>query len=183
MLPCPQALQGPAGPSAHLAPAPVASPACSQSGRDSVNNILKLVIKPECHRNMLMRPGILPVSKTPRKYTTLNFQIFHILQPSLARNKWSCFRVTRQFIVKTAKCRQKVCTRSRSRSSIQDPVYSIQYPGFSIQYPGFSIQYPGFSIQGSGSRVQAAGSRVQAARALLQGSNEEPRAVLVAGVL
>ena len=32
-------------------------------GRDSIINILKLVINLECHRKVLMRPGILPISK------------------------------------------------------------------------------------------------------------------------
>ena len=58
-------------------------------GRDSINNILKLVKTAECRLNMLMRPGILPVSKRGPKYTTLNFQDFHIRGPSLPRNKWS----------------------------------------------------------------------------------------------
>ena len=36
-----------------------------------------------------MRPAILPISETRSKYTTLNFQDFHMAEPSLARNKWS----------------------------------------------------------------------------------------------
>ena len=78
-------------------------------GRDSALNILKLVLNPECHRKYVMRPGILPISKIRRKVTTLNFPDFHIGQPSLTRNKWSCFEATRGFTVKTAKCHQ-MCT-------------------------------------------------------------------------
>ena len=39
-------------------------------------NILKLVIKPECHRKTVMRPAIVPISKTGSNVTTLNFQDF-----------------------------------------------------------------------------------------------------------
>ena len=84
-----QALQAPAGPSAHLAlPALNIAPG-SQIGRDSTSNILKLVIIRECHRFSSMRPGIVPISKTGQEVTTLNFPIFQYGQPSLTRNKWS----------------------------------------------------------------------------------------------
>ena len=48
-----------------------------QYGRDFRIYILKLVIKPECRRKSVMRPAILPDSKTRPKVTTLNFQDFH----------------------------------------------------------------------------------------------------------
>ena len=60
-----------------------------QYRRDSRRFILKLVNNPECHHYLLMRPGILPISKTGPKFTTLNSWDFHIGQPSLCRNKWS----------------------------------------------------------------------------------------------
>ena len=52
-------------------------PPAAKYGRDSVNNILKLVNYPECHHNSVMRPAIVPVSKRPPKSTTLNFPDFH----------------------------------------------------------------------------------------------------------
>ena len=52
-------------------------------------NILKLVNNPECHRNSLMRPVILPISKTGLKCHDLEFSGFRYPQPSLTRNKWS----------------------------------------------------------------------------------------------
>ena len=42
-------------------------------GRDSANNILKLVINPECRPNSVMRPVIVPISDLGPKVTTLNF--------------------------------------------------------------------------------------------------------------
>ena len=44
-------------------------------GPDSGSQSLKLVNKPECHRNIVMRPAILPISKRGRKVTTLNSKI------------------------------------------------------------------------------------------------------------
>ena len=38
--------------------------------------ILKLVHKPECRLKVVMRPAIVPISKSPRNVTTLNFQDF-----------------------------------------------------------------------------------------------------------
>ena len=57
-------------PSAHLLLGPA-------SGRDSGSHILKLVNNPECHRNSVMRPVILPISKKGPNVMTLNFQDFH----------------------------------------------------------------------------------------------------------
>ena len=63
------ALQAPAGPSAHQAPR---GTRLASDGRDSASYILKLVIIPECHRKVLMRPAIVPVLKRGSKCTTLN---------------------------------------------------------------------------------------------------------------
>ena len=85
-----QALQAPAGPSAHLTLPALNMPSWDQYGRDSAVYILKLVIILECRLKSVMRPGIVPVSETGSNITTLNFQVFHIREPSLTRNKWSC---------------------------------------------------------------------------------------------
>ena len=82
----PQALRGPGWASPHTCSSPCLS---WPYGRDSINNILKLVKTLECRLKSLMRPGILPVSKRLSKVTTLNFPDFHIRGPSLTRNKWS----------------------------------------------------------------------------------------------
>ena len=50
---------------------------------------LKVRSNPECRRNSVMRPAILPISRTGSNVTTLNFQVFRYGQPSLTRNKWS----------------------------------------------------------------------------------------------
>ena len=68
----PQALQALPGPSAHLGLLALSMPSWSQYRRDSGVNILKLVIIPECHRYLMMRPAIVPVSKTGPKCMTLN---------------------------------------------------------------------------------------------------------------
>ena len=74
----------------------------------------KVSINLECHRFSVMRPGIVPVSKTGSQVTTLNFQDSTIGQPSLTRNKWSRIRLTPWFMVKTAKCRHNVHTMVRT---------------------------------------------------------------------
>ena len=56
-----QALQPAAPASAHLAPRTQIWPSQHQLGRDSINNILKLVNIPECRLKSVMRPAILPV--------------------------------------------------------------------------------------------------------------------------
>ena len=59
-----QALQALPGPSAHLQlPHPLV-PTYSQYGRDSIKYILKLVNMGECRLKSMMRPAILPISKT-----------------------------------------------------------------------------------------------------------------------
>ena len=47
-----------------------------QYGRDFIKYILKLVNIPECRHFSLMRPGIVPVSKTAAKSHDLEFPIF-----------------------------------------------------------------------------------------------------------
>ena len=59
-------------------PADAQYPPWDQYGRDSMIYILKLVHNPECHCFLLMRPAIVPISKTGSKVTTLNFQESHI---------------------------------------------------------------------------------------------------------
>ena len=54
------------------------------------------------------------IKKEASKVTTLNFQISGIAQPSLTRNKWSCFGREALLIVKTAKCHQNVHLMYRS---------------------------------------------------------------------
>ena len=66
----PQALQGPPGPSAHLLLTHARGP---RLGRDSDIYILKLVNSRECRRNSVMRPVILPVSKTGSENHDLEF--------------------------------------------------------------------------------------------------------------
>ena len=87
----PRALQAPAEPSAHPGLLALRYALLDQYGRDSIIFILKLVINPECRLKSHMRPIILPISKTGPNVMTLNFQDFHIGQPSPGRNKWSCF--------------------------------------------------------------------------------------------
>ena len=87
-----------------LAPAPIDMPSWSQIGRDSGLNILKLVHNPECQPKYVMRPAMLPVSKTRSNVTTLNFQVLRLAEPSLTRNKWSQIRLGGSNMVKTAKC-------------------------------------------------------------------------------
>ena len=84
-------LQGPAGPSAHPELPALSIQPQDQYRRDSIINILKLVRIRECRLKSVMRPAIVPDSKTGSKVMTLNFQDFQYRQPSLARNKWSCF--------------------------------------------------------------------------------------------
>ena len=86
-----KALQGPLDPSAHLGSSHSDISLRTTFGRDSINNILKLVNIPECQRFSVMRPAIVPVSETGPEITTLNFQDLDIAQPSLPRNKWSWF--------------------------------------------------------------------------------------------
>ena len=126
----PQALQAPPGPSAHLRLLALNIPSQDQYRRDSTEYILKLVIKPECHWFSLMRPAVVPVSKTGSNVMTLNFSDFHIGQPSLARNKWSCFNVRARFMVKTAKC-HRMCTYPGSRGSVTS-CRTDQYPRATI---------------------------------------------------
>ena len=59
------------GPSAHLSSSHSTYPPQDQYRRDLRLNILKLVINPECRPNSVMRPGILPISETRPKVTTL----------------------------------------------------------------------------------------------------------------
>ena len=59
----------PAGPPHTWAPR---APVDLNIGRDSANNILKLVNNPECQQKCLMRPVILPVSKSRPYITTFN---------------------------------------------------------------------------------------------------------------
>ena len=73
-----QALQALLGPSAHLGSSHSAAAALLDIGRDSAVYILKLVNNPECHLKYVMRPAILPISKTGPKVTTLNSRDFHI---------------------------------------------------------------------------------------------------------
>ena len=76
----------------HLdAPRPYALryPPQDQYGRDSGEYILKLVRFLECRLKVVMRPAMLPVSKTGPKVTTLKNQDFRYRYPSLTRNKWS----------------------------------------------------------------------------------------------
>ena len=65
------------------------SPGYAASGpirRDSMTFLVKLVKTTECHRNMSMRPVIVPNSKTDLKCRLLKFWDFHFSQPSLTRN-------------------------------------------------------------------------------------------------
>ena len=62
--------EGPAGAWSALT---VPQPAPAQYRRDSTIYILKLVHNPECHHNLVMRPGILPISKTRLKSHDLEF--------------------------------------------------------------------------------------------------------------
>ena len=67
-----QALQAPAGPSAHLAPHGLRYPHLGPIRARFRRIYLKVSQFLECHHKMLIRPGILPVSKTGPKTTTLN---------------------------------------------------------------------------------------------------------------
>ena len=90
-LPCPPGTPGPPGPSAHLGSRTRRTSLRTNKGRDSGIYILKLVMFPECQRFPLMRPAVVPVSKSRPKCHDLEFPGFHFGQPSLPRNKWSCF--------------------------------------------------------------------------------------------
>ena len=157
-------------------------PPQDQYRRDSNEYILKVVTIPECRRKGVMRPGILPYSKTGSKVTTLNFQYFLYRSPSLTRNKWSRFRPGSVFIVKTAKCRQMGATRVDGRTGtgsipprtdtvgtlLIDPLQvsvlasSIQAPGSRLQAPGSSNQAPAIRLQQSGSSIQYPVSSIHA---------------------
>ena len=140
---------------------------------------------------------MLPDSKTGPNVTTLNFHDFHMAVPSLARNKWSCFRPTPRFMVRTVKCHQNVhepgstgtgyhCrtvnTPAEPRSKLLIVVQLLidlqwalaaasrtQYPGLSIQDSVFRIQDSVFRTQYSGSRTQYSGSRTQYPGLSIQG--------------
>ena len=85
------ALQAPAGPSAHHASSR-GQIALLEPIRTRFSQIYPKVSRIlECHRNIVMRPGILPISKTGSNATTLNSKDFHLGQPSLPRNNWSRF--------------------------------------------------------------------------------------------
>ena len=114
-------------PSAHLAPRTQHSPLLANKGRDSRSNILKLVINPECHLKRLMRPAIVPISKTGSISHDLEFLRFPYCQPSLTRNKWSQLGPQGYFMVKTAKCRPKCTSWCSPRPRTQQYPRHVQH--------------------------------------------------------
>ena len=61
-------------------------PPPGQYRRDSTSFPVKLVKRTKCHRNMCIRPPIVPNSKNGSKSQLLKFLDFHFSQPSLTRN-------------------------------------------------------------------------------------------------
>ena len=78
VVPCPQGTPGLLlSPSAHPGSRTRSLRLLGPIRRDSGQYILKLVNIPECRHKTLMRPAMLPVSKTRPKSTTLNSPVFH----------------------------------------------------------------------------------------------------------
>ena len=65
---------------------------------------LKVSIKPRVSSKSGHEACHTPYIKNSSKCHDLEFSDFQYPKPSLARNKWSCFRLQAYFMVKTAKC-------------------------------------------------------------------------------
>ena len=74
------------GPLRCLRPARGGTLAVAAKGRHFSIFSIKLVKTPKCHRKVLKRPVIVPISKTASESQLLKFQDFQFSQPSLTRN-------------------------------------------------------------------------------------------------
>ena len=79
---------GPVGHPAGALPVPrtLGMPPPGQYRRELTSFYLKLVKTAKCHRNMSIRPPIVPILKTGLKSHLFKFSDFHFAQPSLTRN-------------------------------------------------------------------------------------------------